>query len=78
MNKFVYATIVCCILSLSIAASRVANVEAAFPTSVDSQITDSVTQVSLSSTDWPMFHHDLTHSGYTSSAGPTNNQILWQ
>jgi outer membrane protein assembly factor BamB len=26
---------------------------------------------------WPMFHHDLTHSGYSNSTAPTTNQTLW-
>jgi parallel beta-helix repeat protein len=26
---------------------------------------------------WPMFHHDLTHTGYSASTGPTTNQTLW-
>jgi outer membrane protein assembly factor BamB len=28
-------------------------------------------------TDWPMFHYDLSHDGYTSSVGPMTNNILW-
>ena len=27
--------------------------------------------------DWPMFHHDLTHTGYSTTPAPTTNQILW-
>jgi eukaryotic-like serine/threonine-protein kinase len=27
--------------------------------------------------EWPMYHHDLTLSGYSSSSGPDTNQILW-
>ena len=26
---------------------------------------------------WPMFHHDLTHTGYSTSAGSTTNNTLW-
>jgi len=26
---------------------------------------------------WPMFHHDLTHTGYSTSPAPTTNQTLW-
>ncbi|MGA3059986.1 MAG: PQQ-binding-like beta-propeller repeat protein [Candidatus Bathyarchaeia archaeon] len=26
---------------------------------------------------WPMFHHDLTHTGYSTSTGPLTNQTLW-
>jgi len=26
---------------------------------------------------WPMFHHDLTHSGYSTSTAPRTNQTLW-
>ena len=26
---------------------------------------------------WPMFHHDLAHSGYSTSTGPATNQTLW-
>lgn len=27
--------------------------------------------------DWPMFHHDLAHTGYSTSTAPTTNQTLW-
>jgi outer membrane protein assembly factor BamB len=27
--------------------------------------------------DWPMFHHDLALSGYTNSAAPSTDNILW-
>ena len=26
---------------------------------------------------WPMFRHDLTHTGYSTSKAPNNNQSLW-
>ena len=26
---------------------------------------------------WPMFHHDLNHSGYSTSTGPETNNVLW-
>ncbi|MCJ7761891.1 PQQ-binding-like beta-propeller repeat protein, partial [Candidatus Bathyarchaeota archaeon] len=26
---------------------------------------------------WPMFHHDLGHTAYSSSTAPTTNQLLW-
>ena len=26
---------------------------------------------------WPMFHHDLSHTGYTESPAPNTNQTLW-
>ena len=26
---------------------------------------------------WPMFHHDLSHSGYSTSNGPLTNNIFW-
>jgi outer membrane protein assembly factor BamB len=28
-------------------------------------------------TSWPIFHHDLAHSGYSSSTAPNTNQTLW-
>jgi hypothetical protein len=31
-----------------------------------------------STVDWsPMFHHDLAHTGYSSSTGPLTNESLW-
>ncbi len=27
--------------------------------------------------DWPMFHHDLSHSGYSASTAPNTNHIIW-
>ena len=32
---------------------------------------------SSSSDDWPMFHHDLTRTGYSTSTAPTTSAILW-
>jgi len=33
---------------------------------------------SVSTTDWwPMFHHDLSHSGYSTSTAPDTNNTLW-
>jgi parallel beta-helix repeat protein len=26
---------------------------------------------------WPMFHHDLTHGGYSTSPAPNTNQTIW-
>jgi outer membrane protein assembly factor BamB len=28
-------------------------------------------------TDWPMFQHDAAHTGYSTAAGPLDNQTLW-
>ena len=37
-----------------------------------------VGKVSAAGTDdWPMFRHDLQHSGYSTSTAPNTNQILW-
>jgi hypothetical protein len=34
--------------------------------------------VQAADTDWwPMFHHDLNHTGYSTSTGPTTNQTIW-
>jgi len=27
--------------------------------------------------EWPMFHHDLTHTGYSTSTAPNTSQLLW-
>src|SRR3972149_11913066 len=27
---------------------------------------------------WPMFHHDLANTGYSSSASPPTNETLWK
>jgi parallel beta-helix repeat protein len=27
--------------------------------------------------DWPMFHHDLSHTGYSTSTAPNTNNVLW-
>jgi outer membrane protein assembly factor BamB len=33
--------------------------------------------MSYSGYDWPMFHHDERHTGYSSSIAPNNNATLW-
>jgi outer membrane protein assembly factor BamB len=30
-----------------------------------------------STDDWPTFHHDISHSGYSTTPSPTSNQTLW-
>jgi len=32
---------------------------------------------SASASDWQMFHHDSSHSGYTPDQGPATNESLW-
>ena len=32
---------------------------------------------SCPSLEWPMFHHDLQHTGYSSSTSPSSNNKLW-
>jgi len=47
-------------------------------TSCENKIKNKFNQINESSTDWwPMFHHDLNHSGYSTSIGPNTNHILW-
>jgi len=33
--------------------------------------------IQASSDDWPMFHHDLQHSGFSASTAPNKNVTLW-
>jgi len=40
--------------------------------------TGTITVDSMPPTDsWPMFRHDLNHTGYSSSTGPNTNNTLW-
>jgi outer membrane protein assembly factor BamB len=42
-------------------------------------IKDASKQSRASSTDWwPMFHHDLTHSGYSTSVAPSTSNVVWK
>jgi outer membrane protein assembly factor BamB len=44
----------------------------------DSGLKDASKQSRDSSTDWwPMFHHDLTHSGYSTSLAPSTSHVVW-
>jgi len=44
----------------------------------DSGLEDALKQSRDPSTDWwPMFHHDLTHSGYSSSLAPSTCHVVW-
>ncbi len=40
-------------------------------------LTASQINASSTSSDWPMFHHDHVHSGYSTSTAPNTNQTLW-
>jgi len=31
----------------------------------------------VTASDWPMFHHDLQHTGYSTSTAPNTNNVLW-
>src|SRR3989337_4151011 len=44
---------------------------------VDSSVYKSSLQQSIVDW-WPTFHHDLTHTGNSNSAGPNTNQTLWK
>jgi outer membrane protein assembly factor BamB len=33
--------------------------------------------INPSSNNWPMFHHELNHSGYSTSTAPTSPNLLW-
>ena len=37
-----------------------------------------VENISASVDWWPMFHHDLAHTGYSTSTAPSTNQTLWK
>jgi outer membrane protein assembly factor BamB len=46
------------------------------PTRVNANLSEQPLQAG--DTDWwSMFHHDLTHAGYSSSTAPTSNTVLW-
>ena len=75
--KRLFSTNLVAILCITIGFLVAPNLSGAYPTSVNAQTIDAVTQASQSNTDWPMFHHDLTHTGYTTSAGPNTNQKAW-
>ncbi|HUU88820.1 MAG TPA: PQQ-binding-like beta-propeller repeat protein, partial [Candidatus Glassbacteria bacterium] len=34
--------------------------------------------VRSSTNDWPMFHRDLTHTGYSNSSAPLTPDIMWK
>jgi outer membrane protein assembly factor BamB len=42
-----------------------------------SQINEPATAPSSTTDWWPMFHHDLQHTGYSTSTAPNTNNILW-
>ena len=54
-----------------------------FPTSVSSGAAESHVAPGFPVVDpptadwWPMFHHDLMHTGYSTSTAPDTNQTLW-
>ena len=41
------------------------------------QISDNNTKSSYTIDWWPMFRHDLTHSGFSTDIGPEKNDVLW-
>ena len=50
--------------------------------SATGKIIQEETEITTSLTDddidwWPMFHHDLNHSGYSTSTAPETNNVLW-
>jgi outer membrane protein assembly factor BamB len=38
---------------------------------------ESISSSSINTDWWPMFHHDLNLSGYTTSIAPSTNKVLW-
>jgi outer membrane protein assembly factor BamB len=46
--------------------------------SVGGRAKSNTATVTVAAVDWwPMFHHDLTHTGYSTSTAPNTNQTLW-
>lgn len=42
------------------------------------EINNNIEQSEKSTTDWwPMFHHDLSHCGYSTANAPETNSVLW-
>jgi|GEM_PF-1439514 len=68
---FVLTTIV-----LFVGASFVSCISGDFSSNMDIIVINETTS-SLTTDWWQMFHHDLMHSGYTSSPAPETNLILW-
>ncbi len=42
------------------------------------QTTASITHANYVPDDWPMFRHDLGHTGYSTSTAPKTNRTLWK
>ena len=47
------------------------------PAAADSATIPIVTVAQATRYPWPMFHHDLRHTGYTESPAPKTNKTLW-
>jgi outer membrane protein assembly factor BamB len=41
-------------------------------------LTISIIGSTVAAADWPMFHYDSSHTGYTTDAGPLTNNVLWK
>ena len=55
-----------------------ANIEKPIDTAIDEDgINDGGTEETTGIDWWPMFHHDLNHTGYSTSTGPETNNVLW-
>ena len=79
MNKKAVLLIFVSILLFSL-ASRIAFVETRIDVADSSKPGQGVLSGSGESEGvdwWPMFHHDLNHTGYSTSKAPKTNQTLW-
>jgi outer membrane protein assembly factor BamB len=76
MNKKIVGIIVC---MLFVGASALPCISGNIEIGRNSGLNQNNTTSSVSTTDWwPMFRHDLSHSGYSTSTGPETNNVLWE
>lgn len=63
------------IIILFFGASFTTNISGDF--NIEEKIFSQINPSSFDNDWWPTFQHDYQHSGYTTSEGPTTNEVLW-
>jgi outer membrane protein assembly factor BamB len=76
-NRWAYKIVVCGIFLFFVGTSIIPSISADTRKNDGYQINEHQF-VPLSTNDWwPMFRHDVTHSGFSTTTGPNNNDVLW-
>jgi len=76
MNKSSISVVICLLFILAVVTPMTFGIDFKLER-VETEEQSSTGNSGLMDSDWPMYHHDLQLTGYTTSTAPDTNKVLW-